>query len=206
MKKNNQIITWLFRPFVFIAGSKALVIGLIIMTLISIVGYLGQTHFDGVLDIHIGCLDTPKPYVLHAFYQLSTWIILTIVFYITARIITKSHIRFIDIAGTMAFAQAPLIFAALFGLIPSFHICMGDLHTINLDAMINIMQKNMLMLVIGGIVMAAFGIWTLILRYNAYTISANVKGAPAIISFIVALLISEIISKTFIYIFFGFSF
>ena len=45
---------WLFNPFRFVAGYKALLSGLVIILLSAFVGSLGNTHFDGVLDVHIG--------------------------------------------------------------------------------------------------------------------------------------------------------
>jgi len=199
MTSNNSITTWLFKPFKFIAGSKALIIGIVLMSLISVLGYFSNTHFDGVLDIHYGCPEIPSPYINHALYQLIGWGTLTIVFYITARIVTKSDIRFIDIAGTLALAQAPLILAAVSGFIPSVHICLGDLNTTSLAEMASVLKENILMLSISGLVMTVIVIWSILLKYNAYSVSANVKGAIGIVSFIIALVISEIISKVLLY-------
>lgn len=200
MKKNKGLIEKLFTPFKFIAGAKALYAGFAIMLLLSVLGYLSNTHFDGVLDIHYGCPTTSNAYLDHFLYQIVVWISLTVVFYITGRIVTKSSVRLIDVAGTMALSQAPLIFPALLGFVPSFHVCFGNLDTIDVAEVMAILKDHIVMLTVAGLVLTVFVIWSVILKYNAYAVSANVKGVKGGVSFAVALIISEILSKIFFYI------
>ena len=49
---SNRLSQWLFNPFRFIAGFKALLLGLAIVWISAFVGSLSNTHFDGVLDAH----------------------------------------------------------------------------------------------------------------------------------------------------------
>lgn len=198
--KENGIADRLFRPFKFIAGTKALVWGIITIALLSVLGYLSNTHFDGIADVHIGgCPDEGYPYIIHAFYQLLTWILLTVVFYITARIVTKTAVRLIDIAGTMALSQAPLLIAAVIGFIPALHICIGDFNTTSIEEMTETIMSNIVPLLISALFLFIFVVWSMLLKYNAYSVSANVKGTKGIVSFIVAIFICEIISKVLIY-------
>ena len=198
MKNNSTLITWLFRPFTFIAGAKALVLGIIVLVILSILGYLSNTHFDGILDIHLGEQNTSTPYIIHGFYQLSTWLVLTAVFYITARISSKSETRLIDIAGTMALSQSPLIFASLTGFIPFFHFSL-DINSMTMGAMTDALKDNIIPLMLGAVVFMVFSIWSIILKYNAYSVSANLKGPKAWISFGLALFVCEVVSKILIY-------
>lgn len=180
MKNKSTLVTWLFRPFTYIAGSKALVSGIIVLAILSVAGYLSNIHFDGIIDIHLGNPEASTPYIIHAFYQLSTWFILTIVFYITARIASKSETRLIDIAGTMALSQIPpLIFAALAGFMPFLHFSMGDMNTMTMAAIMENLKENIIPLTVGTIIFMVFTIWSVILKYNAYSVSANLKGAVA---------------------------
>jgi len=199
MKNKTTITTWLFNPFTYIAGAKALVLGLMVIALLSVLGYLGNTHFDGVLDIHLGDATGTGSYLIHAFYQLSTWVLLTAVFYITARIVSRSETRLIDIAGTMALSQAPLIIAALLGFIPSIHFSMGDLSQVTVADMMNVLAENAVPLAVGAIVFMVFTIWSVVLKYKAYSVSANIKGAKAWMSFAVGLLVCEVLSKILLY-------
>jgi hypothetical protein len=50
-------------------------------------------------------------------------------------------------------------------------------------------------MIIFALILIPFGIWMIALMYNAYTVSCHLKGARAVISFIVALLVAEIVSK-----------
>jgi hypothetical protein len=43
---------WLFNPFKYIAGSKALLIGWTVMLATAGVAFLSKTQFDGVIDVH----------------------------------------------------------------------------------------------------------------------------------------------------------
>jgi len=51
---SNRLSQWLFDPFRFIAGFKALLLGLAIILISVFVGSFSNTHFDGVLDVHTG--------------------------------------------------------------------------------------------------------------------------------------------------------
>lgn len=199
MNNKNSIVSWLFNPFKYIAGTKALVGGLMAMVIISALGYFSNTHFDGVLDIHYGCADVSTPYIIHALYQIIGWVSITLVFYITARIVTKSDIRFIDIAGTLAFSQIPLIFAALTGFLPNIHLCLDNLDTTSINDILLMLKDNIGMLLISGTICIVFIIWSIILKYKAYSTSANIKGVVGGATFALALIISEIVSKLLMY-------
>lgn len=164
------------------------------MLIVSVIGYFGNTHFDGALDIHYGCGQNTTPYIVHAFYQFVKWISFIVVFYTAGRIVTKSKIRIIDIAGTTALSQTPFIFAALAGFIPMFHICFGDPDSVNIAAMIAVLKENIVPLFVIAIITIGASIWSILLLYNGYSISVNIKGVVGGISFIIALVAAEIIS------------
>lgn len=147
MKNFKEINTWLFNPFKYIAGSRALIIGIIIIIIISVLGYFTDTHFDGVLDIHYSCADITTPYIVHLCYQLINWGTLTLVFYTTARILSKSNPRFIDIAGTLALSQAPLILAALVGFYPGIHLCFDNIDSATLHDLLSELMNNIAIII-----------------------------------------------------------
>lgn len=199
MKNLKEMNTWLFNPFKYVAGSKALIIGLIIILIVSALGYFTNTHFDGVLDIHYGCDNTPSPYMVHLCYQLVNWASMIIVFYATARIFSKSSPRLIDISGTLALSQAPLVFAAIIGFYPDIHLCFGNLDTSSVNDLLFVIKENIVMLTIAGLACTLFVIWSIILKYKAYSVSANIKGVIGGVSFGVALIVSEIVSKIILF-------
>jgi hypothetical protein len=55
-------------------------------------------------------------------------------------------------------------------------------------------------MVIAGVATTLIVIWSVVLKYNAYSVSANVKGIVGAGSFIIGLIVAEILSKILIYI------
>lgn len=198
MKSKSSGFTFLMNPFHLIAGGKAFLIGLGTLLLLSWLGYLSGTHFDGVLDIHYGCLTASSPYIVHLFYQLCAWGIMTALLYFAAWVMSASSVRLIDIAGTSALARIPLILAALTGFIPEVHICPED--SDSLTAIMSILKDNIAWISLTGIICILVSVWYIVLLYNAFSVSGNMKGPKGILTFIVALLIGEVISKILIYI------
>lgn len=198
--KNRTLRSWLFTPFKFIAGSKALIIGIIVLAILSIFGYLGNVHFGGIIGPSIADSSSESPYILHACYQLSAWISMTSVFYVTARIVSKTSVRLIDIAGTMAVSQAPFILVALLGLFPDVHLHIGDPNSANIHEIMQVVKENLVMIATISIISILVMVWSIVLKYNAYTVSANIKGITGGISFTVAIILCEILSRLINYI------
>lgn len=192
--KNENVTTWLFTPFRFIAGGKSLLIGFCIILLLSILGYCSNVNFDGVIDIHIG---KETPYSTHLVHLLSSWLILTITLFVAALICSKSKFRLIDLAGTLALSQAPLIIAALWGFIPYVQIDMGNIGVSNHNDLMVFLKDNIGVILLNSFVFIAVTIWSLVLKYNAYSVSINAKGIVAIASFSISIIISEFISILF---------
>lgn len=193
--KDNTLTSWLFTPFKFIAGSKALVIGILVLALLSIFGYLGNVHFGGIIGPSIADSSSESPYILHACYQLSAWISMTLVFYITARIVSKTSVRLIDIAGTMAVSQAPFILVALLGLSPDVHPHVGDPNTASINEIMQAVKENIVMITMISIISILVMIWSIVLKYNAYSVSTNIKGVIGGVSFTIGIIICEILSR-----------
>jgi hypothetical protein len=166
--------TYLFNPFRYIAGWKSLVIGWAVILLAACLACPGKTHFDGIIDAHVGVAAPLIFFVLDGFLA---WALTVIFFYPAALIFSGSGVRLIDISGTMALSRAPMVFlACIFLAMPP----LKDIHQI----------KD-----IHDIDNSVLTIWMIALMYNAFTVSSNLKGKPAIWIFIVTLVIAEIASK-----------
>ncbi|SEW44393.1 hypothetical protein SAMN05428988_5756 [Chitinophaga sp. YR573] len=172
--------TWFFNPFTYIAGFKSLVIGWIIILVTACIAYYSHTHFDGAIDAHLHAGNKMYPawhYVAEPFID---WSSLVLVFFITGRIFSISTVRFIDIAGTFAFTRWPFFFLALINfLAPETK----DLSHISLQ------------LLFFAFVSLGFCIWMIALMYNAFRVSANIKGSKSVWLFIISLIVAEMISK-----------
>jgi hypothetical protein len=169
--------TWIFNPFKYIAGLKALIIGWAIMLATACVAFLSKTHFDGVIDVHCGLIISLPWYILE---QLIAWTSAVIIFYMAGLIFSGSSIRFIDVAGTMALARWPASFVALINFAMP-HV--NNIHDISAGFIIT---------ALAGLI---FVIWMIALMYHAFTVSCNMKGSKATIVFIGALLVAEVFSK-----------
>ena len=177
-----MIKKWLFNPFQFIAGWQAIIAGLVIMLITSILAYFSGAHFDGVLDAHFALPHTPVfPYRVFVYEQLNAWLCTFLLLYIAGFLSSKSKIRLIDVAGTISVARLPLFFASIIGFVPLLHLYPSI--------------KNVYGILIWGLLLLLLFIWMMILLYNAYRISCNIKGTTAVWTFIVAIIFAEVISK-----------
>lgn len=183
--------TRLFNPFKFIAGNKALALGMGAMFITAVVCLLTKTHLDGVIDAHKG-LETPLYF--YFIEPVIDWLSLVLPLYIFGRIFSASAIRFIDVAGTSALARYPMFFVVLLGLL--YPQLPNDeqklLNTIHTHPFAIIQLLLLALLII------PFLVWTVALMYNAYSLSTNLKGPKAVWCFIGSILIAEIVSKIII--------
>lgn len=181
---------WLFNPFVYIAGAKSLFIGLTFMAATAVIGCYSHTHFDGVVDMHNGRISALPFYLWE---QLIDWGTLIVVFFITGKIFSKSSIRIIDVAGTMAMARWVTIFVAIMG----FGINAPNVMPHSTDDLLKTITPSFVFFALLAFV---FMIWMIALMYNAFRVSCNMKGSQATGLFILSLILAEIISKLEIYI------
>lgn len=192
--QNRTLKQWLFNPFQFIAGGIALLSGLAIMLIAAYLGSLGNAHFDGVMDLHIG-----KAAPLWFFFAevAIDWLCLSMVLLIAAFIVSRSSFRIIDIFGTQALARIPYFLAVLVVLPKGFGRFTEYLaaKVMNRPTTITIANLDVLLFAIGTVVIILMLAWMVVLMYRAYAVSCNIKGGKAIGSFIAGLIIAEILSK-----------
>ena len=170
----------LLNPFTRIAGFSALFYGCVIMLLTTAIAAPCGVNFVGSLNIHVA---QPLPFILIFSLLILGWLTAASCFYIAGVFVSKSKIRAIDVFGTFALARAPFLIAALCGLLPGL---------VNLDPQ----QKQMPMeFWVFAAVALLVDIWVVVLSYNAFAVSTNVKSkwlfaAILVVSEIVAIVIS----------------
>ena len=105
-------------------------------------------------------------------------------------------VRVVDVFGTQALARFPTLILALVALLPIYQrqverlisvtqILPGELPPADLIAF------SLVAAVVAIVVVA----WMLVLMYRAYAVSCNVSGPKAIVLFVVAVLVGELLSK-----------
>ena len=178
----------LFNPFRYIAGVKALIMGLIFIVASALMLYSGNYIQDSY--IHIGMADAPLWHV--ATMHFIWWLLPALLLYLCGVLLSKSRIRIIDILGTTAFAQLILLLMIAPMLLP---------------AVMNNMLESVASLQSGAILetaslmpMMIYSIWSLIClvlfyiwNYNAFTVSCNVSGWKAIAAFIAVQVVVTIV-------------
>ncbi|TDE13672.1 hypothetical protein [Dyadobacter psychrotolerans] len=183
--KSANLSKWLFNPFIYIAGEQALLIGWAAMLAASVVSYFSKTHFDGAIDIHFGA---SGKYLWFLGEQFIAWFSVVAVFYPVGLIFSKSRIRLIDVAGTMAMARIITLPVALMGFLP--------IYPVSLD--------NPVKLLLSAVFTMIPAIWMIALMFNAFSISTNIKQGKAVACFTGGLLAAEILSKVLIFYLFQF--
>jgi hypothetical protein len=190
----RSISQWLFNPFSFVAGYQALLLGLGIMLISAFIGFLGNTHFDGVLDVHTG-LEAPLWVFLAE--GIIDWMSLAIPLFFFGLIVSTSSLRIIDVFGTQVLARWPYLITAIV-MLPEANRRVGAYLVAKLGfaakpAAINYTDMFIFgFAIIAGVVMA---VWMVALMYRAYAVSCNIKGVRAIVTFIVSLIGAEVLSK-----------
>lgn len=191
------MIQKLFNPFVQIAGAKSAIIGLLFLVLSATLAAFFNTRFDGILDAHY---TKHQSFYISYLDNLINIVVLTSIFYAFGAILSKGRTRFIDILGTTMLSRFPLFIIPLFN-IQNRSGLIGEkiIQSITQPNSIQLSQFEWIYLVVSGLVSLLLTIWFIVLLFKAYKISTNLKGANLIVSFIVGIIISEILSKLIIY-------
>jgi len=199
------MIKKLINPFIYIAGVPSLITGILIILLTSVIGYYSNTHFPDVISVKTAQGLKICYLIIQGF---SNWLVLSIVLYLAAVIFSKSSVRVVDIFGTQALARFPYLFASFIGF-------SGSIDRFGKYVLWTYLQKGepvilsdstMIFAIILIVITIMLTVWLITLMFNAFKVSANIKGIKAIILFVVSLIISigltNLISK---YLFIQFS-
>ena len=185
---------WLFNPFSFVAGYQALFLGLGIMLISAFIGFLGNTHFDGVLDVHTG-LEAPLWVFLAE--GIIDWMSLAIPLFFFGLIVSTSSLRIIDVFGTQVLARWPYIVTSVVMLPEAnrrFGVYLISRFT-STDTSVTVGYIDMLIFIFTMLVAIIMAVWMVALMYRAYVVSCNIKGVRAIVTFIISLIGAEVLSK-----------
>lgn len=193
MNAQNKTIALLFNPSVYIAGAQALGLGLAAVLLASLIGSLGNAHFDGVLDTHVGAT---APLWFFLLEGIVDWLSMGLVLFVLGKMISQTKFRSVDVLGTQALARWPTLLISLILLPPAFQRITNELvRGFRAGGLPKISAADGLFL--GAVVLALLVLvcWMVALMYRAFSVSCNVKGGKAIGTFIGGIIIAEIISK-----------
>ncbi len=197
---SNRLLQWLFNPFRFVAGFQALLLGLVIILASSFIGSLSNTHFDGLLDVHTGAA---KPLWFFLAEGLIDWMSMTVLLIIFGFIVSRSSFRIIDVIGTQALARWPYLITAL-AMLPNANRRVLEYIMSKVTQAAPAVTINPADVLVFGFAMIAvllMTIWMVALMYRAYAVSCNIKGARAVVTFIVSVILAEAVSVLLIRVF-----
>ena len=175
---------YLINPFERIAGWQALLVGFAAMALTAVIGAINNIAFDGVIDVHAAeALSFSASFLMQAVNFLSVFLTM----WLAGVCFSKTKLRAIDVAGTMALARTPMLLPAIICFLP-----------VAPDSVFDIPRLAVFILVC-----MPFIVWMIALMYNGYIVSCHLKGVRAVVSFIGALFVAEVASKIIIILMMG---
>lgn len=185
----------LFNPFEKYSEKTLLIFGISATLLGSLVGYLMNARFDGIIDMHL---------VQGARFQnilldnLINTLVLFILFFAFGKIINPKT-RAIDMLNVSMICRIPMYLVVL-GNIGGYleRATQSMLNGIDLDNLQNIPQFEMLdlfVILIFSVVSIGFLVWMIVLLWKGFKTATNTKRTRDIIIFIMLFILAEVLSK-----------
>ncbi|MBN2287730.1 MAG: hypothetical protein JXQ83_00260 [Candidatus Glassbacteria bacterium] len=192
----KKLRLWLFNPFHYVAGGKALAIGAGCIIASGLVAALSNSRLDGVIDFHSGP-PVQNPAWLPVSDGFLAWVLMGVLLLIGGKVISRSRVRVLDVFGTQALARFPHLITALFALIPGARRYSQNLQVKLLasGAPLQAYPMDGFLFILTMIVAVLMTVWMVVLMYRAFAVSCNVSGGKAVGVFIAALILGEVISK-----------
>lgn len=189
MKKQSDL-SLLFNPFERIAGFKILIIGLILFVISTILAHIGGVVFNGVFSVQLIPVNLIQAFVVHGL----SLIMLILVMYLAGLIFSASSIRFIDVAGTITFSRAPFVIVGAMVSIPIVNQSWKNIVSTILLSDFSVKPWALAVFIASTIVVLICLIWFVVLVYNAFSVSCNIKGMKNNIVFTVSLILTFVLS------------
>ncbi len=189
----KNVLSFFLKPFEKIAGIQALIWGLLGLIVSVFISYYSGFHYNGLLQYGPASNNALWVYVAEHFI---VWLVPAIIFCIGGIVSSKSQIRFVDVFGTVIFAQLPFILMNLFNLLPPMqrllHIDM------NLSPMEMMKDPGFLVSISFSVFCLVFVIWILIWMFNALKVSCNLKGKFLWIWYAAGIIVGDIFCRIII--------
>lgn len=184
--------TLLFNPFKKYSEHQLLIFGFIMAVAGVVFATMTNTHFDGVLDAHFGKQVSIKTAVLQSVINIVS---IVVVFYPLGKWI-NSKTRLIDIFNLSLIVKVPAYFMMPLNINDWAYsktepLLKAMAHPFNLQ----FTPETIVFLIISSILALLVFVWLIVLLYNGFKVATNLKGTKHIIMFIIAIIVTEIVSK-----------
>jgi hypothetical protein len=190
--------TLLFNPFKRYSELQLLAFGLITAIVGVVCASLTNTHFDGVLDTHFGKDVSLKTAALQSIINS---ISIILVFYPVGKWI-NSKTRLIDIFNISLIVKIPAYFMMPLNINNWAYLKTEPLlEAVSDPFALQFTPEMILFLALSSILAILIFVWLIVLLYNGFKVATNLKGTKHIIMFIIAIIVSEIVSKVLLMVF-----
>ena len=122
--------------------------------------------------------------------QVVVWLLFSVVLYVVGLMLSRSKVRFWDVAAFNLFARIPFDLTLLMFAIPTVRSLMGLAMEGNIA---RVMEYANLLAVI-GIVSAALSVWYFYWSYKAFAESTNVKNGKGVLAFVFSFVVAYLLS------------
>ena len=193
----RPISAWFWNPFSFVAGGMALAAGLAFLLITGAIAAPNRVHFDGVIDTHIG-FDAPVWVFLAE--GIVNWICLSTAL-LTGGIILKGKNRFraVDLFGTQALARWPFFITAAICYLPGIRKVTDELNRLaragKLGQLPEVESFYLSLFSVATLAMILVTVWFVVLAWKSFRISCDLRGGKAVATFVISLVVAELISK-----------
>lgn len=176
------MITKLINPFRYLAGTRALILGLAAILATAVIGYFSKTNFPDVISTKVGY---SQPLYIGIINNLCNWIALSSILYIASLIFSKSKVRPIDVFGTQALARFPYLLVSTTGF---------AWNALGVDLKKSLSPVEITIIIPILLISVMLTVWLVVLMYNAFRESSNIKGNKSILIYTVSLLLAVALS------------
>lgn len=180
----------LINPFQKIAGFKALLIGIIIMVVMSLLGVYANIYIDGSLGFIVanGLKVARKPSFLLLLYQNTVaCLCLAGLFFFSAILLGQKRIRLVDFLGTVTFARYPICVSIVLFMIENWLTpdrFNGDYSKLHFSIIGSL----------GALLWSACYIWQGMNYFFAFKESSGLDGKRLWSAFLFTMVIADIVS------------
>ena len=185
-----QSSLWL-NPFQKIAGFKALIMGMMILLAMSGMGVIAKVYFVGSISI-INASAVAKQtmdisFLLLAYQNIVSWLILSAMFILAAMILQKKKIRIIDFLGTVSLARFPaLLITILIGIVRMINPSILDVDMSKGISLHASFSQTLL-----GVLMMVLIVWQIFTYFYAFKESSGLIGKKLVLGFIASIIAAE---------------
>lgn len=186
----------LINPLERILEKKLLVFGVLTLIIGAVIGFSFKGRYDGVLDVHF--VDEIQIYTPILDIAISVLCVTMLLFALGSFINKKT--RFIDILIAALVAKVPFYFLPLLNYKNGLSTATNKIiQSLSSAASPDLNSSEITLLAASSLFSLIALIWSIILLYNGFKTATNAKETKHNLYFAIALIVSEILSKTIIY-------